>query len=190
MDGGAVARGDEGGLKAYFLRERPMLLRLLTARLGNVEEADDVLQDVWLRLETMTSPPISQPAGYLFRIANNLAIDRRRAAAYRSQRERHWADIHGEASVAPPEDAMIAASRLREIDAIVAALPDRTARIFRLYRYEHQPRRTIAETIGISVSAIEKHLQTAYRAIHHLSDAERDDGTDTSGTSRSGARVR
>jgi RNA polymerase sigma factor (sigma-70 family) len=166
----AGTRGEESGLKAYFLKERRMLLRLLVARLGSAEEAEDVLQDVWLRLETMTSPPIAQPGAYLFRIANNIAIDRRRASAFRSQRETRWAESygHGDGFAPSGEAAMIATERLREIDATVAALPERTAQIFRLCRYEHAPRRTVAERLGISVSAVEKHLQTAYRAIHRL----------------------
>jgi len=170
MEGGAGARGKEAGLKAYFLRERPMLLRLLVARLGSAEEAEDVLQDVWLRLETMTSPPISQPGGYLFRMANNIAIDRRRTALSRTRREHDWAEACGGADAHVPsgEEALIVAERLREIDAAVAALPERTAHIFRLYRYDHVPRRAIAETIGISLSAVEKHLGAAYRAIHRL----------------------
>lgn len=41
----------EAGLKAVFLAERPMLLRLLAARLGNPADAEDALQDIWLKLD-------------------------------------------------------------------------------------------------------------------------------------------
>ena len=34
------------GLKAVFLAQRPMLLRLLVARLGSREDAEDALQDM------------------------------------------------------------------------------------------------------------------------------------------------
>jgi RNA polymerase sigma factor (sigma-70 family) len=183
MGDDAGARGEESGLKAFFLQERAMLLRLLVARLGNKEEAEDVLQDVWLRLETMTSPPIAQPGAYLFRIANNIAIDRRRASAFRARREGHWAESYGPDDGAAPsgEAAMLATERLREIDATIGALPERTAQIFRLCRYEHSPRKSVAERLGISVSAVEKHLQTAYRAIHRLAA---DDGAIDAGARR------
>ncbi len=167
---GPSERATDGGLKAYFLQERPMLLRLLTARLRSAEEAEDVLQEVWLRLSDMTSAPIAQPGGYLFRIANNIATDRRRSALSRRQREQDWMDVHGDAGATPSaETRLLAAERLRQVDATIASLPDRTARIFRLYRYEAMPRRSIAELIGISVSAVEKHLQAAYRLLHGLS---------------------
>jgi len=167
-------RAEFGGLRAYFLRERPTLLRLLKARLGNAEDAEDVLQELWLRLSTMNSAPIAQPGGYIFRMANNLATDRHRSILASARRESEWVETYGQSGeVAPSVQAgMLASERLRQIDAAVAALPERTARIFRLYRYEDMPRRSIAERIGISVSAVEKHLQTAYRAIHQLERAD------------------
>jgi RNA polymerase sigma factor (sigma-70 family) len=177
---------DQGGLKAYLLRERPVLLRLLTARLGSAEEAEDVVQELWLRLSTMNSTPIAQPGGYLFRMASNIATDRRRSAVAGSRREQDWIETHGAADgVAPSAEAgMLASERLRQIDAVIAALPERTARIFRLYRYEEMPRRAVADLVGISVSAVEKHLQTAYRAIHGLVAADADERGSAGGQGR------
>ncbi|MBW8744085.1 MAG: sigma-70 family RNA polymerase sigma factor [Sphingomonas sp.] len=177
MAGAMEGRAEFGGLRAYFLRERPTLLRLLKARLGNPDEAEDVLQELWLRLSTMNSAPIAQPGGYIFRMANNMATDRHRSLSASVRRESEWIETYGQSDeVVPPVEAgMLASERLRQIDAAVAALPERTARIFRLYRYEDVPRRTIAELIGISVSAIEKHLQVAYRAIHALEGADDDE---------------
>ncbi|WP_138921377.1 sigma factor-like helix-turn-helix DNA-binding protein, partial [Novosphingobium pentaromativorans] len=47
-------------------------------------------------------------------------------------------------------------------------LPDRTAWIFRQYRIEGQSQRDIAHELGISLSAVEKHLQRAYKAVLSL----------------------
>ena len=57
----------EGGLKAIFLAQRPALLRLLVARLGNREDAEDVLQDMWLRIDRLADQPVAQPAAFLYR---------------------------------------------------------------------------------------------------------------------------
>jgi RNA polymerase sigma-70 factor (ECF subfamily) len=170
MDGHA----EFGGLRAYFLRERPTLLRLLAARIGSVENAEDVLQELWLRLSTMKSVPIAQPGGYIFRMANNIATDRHRSQMASARRESEWLETYGHSGEAAPsaQARMLASERLRQIDSAIAALPERTARIFRLYRYEDVPRRAIADMIGISVSAVEKHLQAAYRAIHRIDDRD------------------
>jgi RNA polymerase sigma-70 factor (ECF subfamily) len=170
------AENTVGGLKAHFLNERPMLLRLLRARLGNADDAEEVLQDVWLRLDRAASGPIAEPTAYLFRIASNLALDRRRSALARLQRESDWSEIHGPAEQAPSAEwTMIQSQRLARVDAVLSALPDRTARIFRDYRYDAMPRKAIADAVGISVSAVEKHLQKAYRALHGVDVADETD---------------
>jgi RNA polymerase sigma-70 factor (ECF subfamily) len=161
------------GLKAHFLNERPMLLRLLRARLGSIDDAEEILQDMWLKLDYATSGPIAEPGAYLFRIANNLALDRRRAALARLRRESDWNDIHVTDSHAPSAEwTVIHSQRLAQVDAVLNRLPERTARIFRDYRYEGLARKRIGDTLGISVSAVKKHLQRAYRAIHGIDPAE------------------
>lgn len=175
MDDGGT-QGAVGGLTAYFMRERPMLLRMMRARLGSHEEAEDVLQDVWLKIASAPSGPVAQPVAYLFRIASNVALDRRRTALRRSRREQDWTELQDEPGERPTaERAMIQSERLAQVDAVVAGLPTRTAAIFRQFRYEAMPRRTIAEMNGISVSAVEKHLTTAYRALHGLRDDDADE---------------
>lgn len=174
---GRQAVSSVGGLKAHFLNERPMLLRLLRARLGSVDDAEEILQDVWLRLDRAASGPIAEPSAYLFRIANNLALDRRRSALARLQRESDWSDVHGVAVQTPSAEwTIIQSQRLAHVDALLAALPERTARIFRDHRYDGIPRKAIAEGLGISVSAVEKHLQKAYRALHDVDVVEAVDG--------------
>jgi len=157
------------GLKAVFLAERAMLLRLLTARLRDRDAAEDVLQDLWMRLEAAASGPVADPAAYLFRMANNLAFDRRRSEVRRSARDGAWLDSQSDASEFPTaEDSLIARERLAALEAAVAKLPDRTAAIFRAYRFDQVSRKDIAASEGISVSAVEKHLQRAYKAIHFV----------------------
>lgn len=154
------------GLKAVFLAERAMLLRLLVARLRDKDAAEDVLQEVWLKLESLPSGPVADPAAYLYRMANNLAFDRRRSETRRQTREGAWLDLRGDTCDQPnAEQALIARDRLQRMQAAIATLPERTALIFRRYRFDEVPRRDIAEEQGISVSAVEKHLQRAYALI-------------------------
>lgn len=157
------------GLKAVFLSERRMLVRLLTSRLRDPDLAEDVLQELWIKLEGMPSGPIADPAAYLYRMANNLAFDRRRSEARRSAREGVWLESRDDLEEADAERTLIARERLEELKAALDALPERTALIFRRYRIDGVPRRDIAVEEGISISAIEKHLQRAYRAIHEIS---------------------
>jgi RNA polymerase sigma factor (sigma-70 family) len=162
------------GLKAVFLAERPTLLRLLTARLRDPDAAAEVLQDMWLKLEGGGSGPVAEPAAYLFRMANNLAFDHRRSHARRSARDGQWLDSQSQASELPDaEDMLLARERLAQLQATIAALPERTASIFRAYRIDGVPRKDIAAREGISVSAVEKHLHRAYQAVLAMQDNEK-----------------
>jgi len=157
------------GLKAVFLAERATLLRLLTARLRDADAAADLLQDLWLKLEAQGSGPVSDPAAYLFRMANNLAFDRRRSETRRSGRDHAWLEVQSDASEFPnAEESLISRERLRLVEEAIARLPQRTHAIFRAYRFDGVSRKDIATNEGISVSAVEKHLHRAYKAIESV----------------------
>lgn len=157
----------ESGLKAVFLEERPMLMRLLVARLGSREEAEDALQDMWIKLDQLVAKPVAQPAAYLYRMAANLAADRRISAARGGARDTAWLDIQPEADDIPDiERTLIARERLAHIEAALAAMPERMASAFRMFRIDEIPQKQISEHLGISVSGVEKLLQRAYRQIY------------------------
>lgn len=154
-----------------------MLMRLLVARLGTVEEAEDALQELWLRLESAPSGPIANPQAYLFRMASNLATDRRIAAARRGSLETAWSDVQPAAAEHPDaERLLVSRERLREAQAVLAAMPERMRTAWRLFRIEELPQRVIAERLEITVSGVEKLLRRAYSRFHHL--VERDPGDD------------
>lgn len=172
------------GLKAVFLAERRMLLRLLAARLRDPDAAQDALQDLWLKLEALPSGPVADPAAYLFRMANNLVLDRRRSEQRRAIRDGAWNDAQCDASDFPTaEEALLARERLALLQAALERLPERTAAIFRAYRFDERPRKEIAAAQGISVSAVEKHLHRAYQAIATAARAkEVVEGVDVTGS--------
>ena len=158
---------NESGLKAVFLEERPMLLRLLVARLRSREEAEDALQDMWLKLDQLVSKPVAQPAAYLYRMASNLAAVRRISTVRGSARDTAWLDIQPEADEHPDiERTLIARERLAQIEATLGAMPERMQTAFRLFRIDELPQKQISARLGISVSGVEKLLQRAYRQIY------------------------
>lgn len=67
-----------------FQKERKRLVRLGYRMLGSFSEAEDVVQDAWLRWE-QADGGIDSPAAYLTRIVTRLCLDRLKSA--RSRRE-------------------------------------------------------------------------------------------------------
>ncbi|MFD1788328.1 RNA polymerase sigma factor [Sphingomonas floccifaciens] len=158
---------DDGGLRAIFLEQQPMLRRLLVARLGSPEDAEDALQDMWLRIDQLADRPIAQPAAFLYRVAANLATDQRISAARRAARDTAWLnDQPGDDDVPDPERVLAGRSEWRAVEAAIADMPERMATALRMFRIEDQSQRAIADHLGISVSGVEKLLQRAYRKLH------------------------
>lgn len=156
----------DDSLTALFLIQRPALLRFLSARIGNPEEAEDVLQDMWFRLERVPTGPIADPAAYLFRMAANLATDRRVSAGRRERRDDEWVSaMPGDGDYPDSERQLIAADELRHVEAALDEMPERMRRALILFRVEEQPQKAIAETLGITVSGVEKLLRRGYRQL-------------------------
>ena len=158
------------GLKAAFLDNRTALFRYLCARKVPADEAEDILQDLFVKLEGLKPGPIAEPRAYLHRMAENLLYDRRRTAGWRSSREEAWvaAQLGGtrEADARPSaERTLIAREELAHVSAALSGLPDKTLTIFRLYRLDGLRQREIAEHLGVSVSSVEKHLRRAYEVV-------------------------
>jgi RNA polymerase sigma-70 factor (ECF subfamily) len=68
-----------------FARARPRLLRLAYSELGDVGEAEDVVQEAWLRLERADVGAIRNLDAWLTTVVARLALDRLRSA--RARRE-------------------------------------------------------------------------------------------------------
>lgn len=163
------------GLEAIFMANRPALSRYLRVRLRGDGDGEDILQELWLKLAGIDASLIAEPLAYLYRTAENLVLDRRRSAQRRTAREQEWTKGHIDGSIAAPRDAqpsaereLVARDQLRRVDAVLDALPERTAFAFRAVRIDGVPQKQLAAQMGISVSAVEKHLQRGYRAVLEL----------------------
>jgi RNA polymerase sigma-70 factor (ECF subfamily) len=65
---------------AAFEAERRRLAGLAYRMLGSLAEADDVLQDAWIRWQNANRAEIESPAAFLTRVVTRLCLDRMKAA--------------------------------------------------------------------------------------------------------------
>ena len=168
---GEVAGGAPAGLEQVYLLNRDALLRFLRAR-GAGDAAEDLLQELWIKAAAARGP-VRDPLPYLYRSANNLMLDRRRSELRQAKRDHDWSGADDgeveQASLAPASEAILIDRNELEITrAALTALGERTETIFRRFRLDGASQRQIAEELGISLSAVEKHLQKAYRALIEL----------------------
>lgn len=160
------------GLEAVFQQLRPDLVRRARS-MGASDDAEDVVQDVWLKLQTATSP-VSNPRAYLFRIVYTAVLDRRRGQRRTARRETDWLDgVQSGETVAPEaERAVIARETLQAVETRLQDLGDPAAAIFRLHRIEGRTQRRIADDLGMGLSTVEKHLRRAYAALLDIGDGQ------------------
>ena len=88
------------GLQQIFEENREPLLRYLRAH-GAGDSAEDLLQELWLKITATASGPIASPRNYLFRAATNLMIDRR-SEAQAQRRDIEWSGWSTGCPAPPP----------------------------------------------------------------------------------------
>lgn len=168
--GGRDADMAEGGLRVQLEQLRPSLRRMLTARLSSAEDAEDILQELWIKLGTLDSGPIGNPGAYLHRMALNLSNDLVRERTRRRTREADWTDtsittVDGMSVDDAPSPERLAADRqelARMVDAI-RLMPERAQQVFRRHRIDGLSHGEVAAELGISKSAVEKNMATALK---------------------------
>ena len=163
------------GLEGAFLANRERLVRFVALR-GAGEAAEDVVQEIWLKISGANTGPVAAPLAYLYRVANTLMIDRFRSQKQAARRDHEWSDLNagGVAGVsdAPSVERNLAArDYLRLVEELLARLePPRVAEVFRRHRIDGVPQKQVAAEFGVSLSTIESDLRTAYRALADLKE--------------------
>lgn len=160
------------GLQQIFEDNRQQLLRYLRAH-GAGDSAEDLLQELWLKVADGLTGPIASPRNYLFRAATNLMIDRRRSEAQAQRREIEWSALTGRlpgtaANDPGPERKLDGRRRLARVEAALSRLPPRALSIFRQHRIDGLTQREIASGMGLSASTIESDLRMVYRILDEL----------------------
>lgn len=133
-------------------------------------EVDDLVQDVALRMQTRrTTDRVENIEGYLFQVAQSVLTDRGRRDTVR-HRSAHDSleEFHHPVEERSPERVLQGKEHLAHLVAAMGTLPERTRQAFVLHRFEEMSYASIARHMGISVSAVEKHIM---RAIKQLAGA-------------------
>lgn len=143
-------------------------LRPFLARRVEAADVDDVLQDVWLRVERGLASLRDEErfTAWLFQIARNAVADHLRARARQPVAE------PVEAAVEPIDDDRDAAAALaRCISIFVARLPSPYREAVSLIELEGLSVRDAADMVGISVSGMKSRVQRGRAQLRQLFEA-------------------
>ena len=153
----------DDGLHAHYMDQRDALVRFLRAR-GAADQAEDLVQELWLRI-SKAHDQVQDPIAYLFRAANNLMISHYRSAERTGRRDHEWSISGSEPDAKAIESALAARQLIDLAEKRLRGLGQRVLMVFVMFRVDGLPQKAIAARLGISLSAVEKDLQRAYRAL-------------------------
>ena len=163
----AMKSADRALVSALSEQFRAALLRYFYRRRLPDKDIEDAVQEVFVRLSKREGlADMANVSGYLFETAASVAIDYQRRAQVRLNHahERYEDQIH---ALADHGSDVVIEGR-QSIEVLLAALrelPERTRNAFLLVRLEHMRYAEVAARLGISVSAVEKHV---LKAMAHL----------------------
>lgn len=139
------------------------LVRYAFRRLGNIQDAEDAVQEVFVRgyVQMQGGRRVSDALAYLYRMAANVCTDvlrRRKRARWRPQRAETEPTADGGRSVA---DEALKQESVQRIERLVARLPRRQAEVVRLRVWDGLRFEEIAQVFGCPVSTIKSRFHYA-----------------------------
>lgn len=159
-----VAGGDALAFRQLADRHTPLAHALAWRLLGDAAEAEDVVQEAFVKLWVNAkgwTPTGGGLGGWLRRVTTNACLDRLRRRRFVSD-----GAVPERADDAPPADAMIDAERRRiAVTAAIRALPDRQRAAIVLTYHEGVSNAEAAAILGMGVKALESLLVRARQAL-------------------------
>ena len=147
-----------------FLSQRPQMEALVSRRVGCRATAADLVQDLFIRFWRRPLLQVEELNTYLLRCAGNIAIDHLRNEGTRARLNEGLMPDEQEQRSDEPQAALEASSDLRHVEAALRGLPEKTRQIFLLNRIHGRKYGEIAKAMGLSQSAVEKHMMRALQA--------------------------
>jgi RNA polymerase sigma-70 factor, ECF subfamily len=149
-----------------FARQRSLLFTVAYELLGSASDAEDVVQETWLRWSDVDHAAVRDPRAYLVRIVTRQALNRLRSVARR--REDYVGEWLPEPLLTSPDvaaDVELAESISIAMLTVLETLGPAERAVFVLREVFDTPYEEIAEAVGKSPAAVR---QIAHRARDHI----------------------
>jgi RNA polymerase sigma factor (sigma-70 family) len=161
-----VIKSGAANLKLLFQEHSRSVRKHVAAIVDRLDVAEELTQEAFLRLLSSDRTQVESPRGFLFRTAQNLALDYVRRArrvpmgCLDEQPAEYLAD-----GAPSAEDSLAAREELAFMRAVLLELPPKCRQAFLLVRLEELSQREAAVEMGISQTMVRKYLT---RAILHI----------------------
>ncbi len=168
-------------LERLFNEHSSALRGFLSVRLGIVEDLDDIVQEVFVRLADLDNLQQRLPPGgarnrsFLFKTANNYVrdLERRRSVRRKYAEQQAAQGEEWELADITPESQAAAEQQVEYLKSVVLTLKPKCRDAFILNRFMDKSYPEVAAVMGLSVKQVEKYLQQALLLIREAAALER-----------------
>jgi RNA polymerase sigma-70 factor (ECF subfamily) len=157
-------QADPAAAAALVTALSPALLRFFKSQVSSREQADDLLQETWLRIHRVrhTYRPGEPVLAWVYAIARRVRID-----GYRKTRR---IAIHETAMEVVPDVPKQAesSSALPEFETLIAALPERQREVITMLKVAGLSLDEVARATSSTVGAVKQQAHRAYERLRQL----------------------
>jgi len=150
----------------------PALLRFFRSQVASREQADDLLQETWLRIHRVrhTYRPGEPVLPWIYAIARRVRVD-----GYRRWRR---VTLHEIAMDAPPERPALTGARNQApaFDTLVAVLPEAQREVVTMLKVGGLTLEEVARATSSTVGAVKQKAHRAYERLRKLLEIQAEDG--------------
>ncbi|MEE9281543.1 MAG: RNA polymerase sigma factor [Myxococcota bacterium] len=164
----AFKAGDRGAFETLFERYTPRLLNFLTRMVRDRDRAEELTQDVFVRVYT-AAPRYEMRAKFstwVFGIAHNLALNDLDRAYRKRERSPEPGELSDPRDPDPDPHERVAARQLAEaLESALSKLPERQRSAILLRSEQGLGYQEISEVLGTSVSGVKSLLHRARESL-------------------------
>lgn len=143
-------------IKSVYAQYAESLKRYVYKRLGSFEDAEDIVQDTFYKLLAVEDKKLKDnPAGYTYKVAHNLALNRIRKNVSHTN---YLTQLELAEDERTPERSVIAHCEIQRVISALNNLPAKQVSAFTLSRFDNKSYTEISEELGVSISAVEKYI--------------------------------
>ena len=162
--------GDFAAARALIERIGPQLHRFFTAQSASRSDADDLLQETWLRIHRVrhTYRPGEPVLPWFYAIARRVRIDHYRRASRTTARERRLEEVPDVTATLPPEEA-----QADDLETLLAPLSQSEREVILMMKVAEMSLEEVARATSSSVGSVKQRVHRAYRKLRDRMDAKK-----------------
>ena len=158
---------DTQAYKQLFLLFYPSLVNFAASIIKSKEAAEEIVSDVFIKIweKRQHLEKIENLSFYLFTAVKNRCVNQFNEFRNRTEININDVTVEFKSLYHDPEQKMISAEAIRQIQEAIHELPPRCRLIFKLVKEEGLKYKEVAELLELSVKTVENQMSLAFKKI-------------------------